>query len=184
MRIKHISLPIKEKDIEQLRSGQRVLLNGLLLTARDASHKKIVESLAHGERLPFNLKGQTVYYMGPTPARPGDIIGSAGPTTSSRMDSYTAALLEQGLKCMIGKGKRSDNIRQEMLKHRAVYLAAVGGAGAFIARTIKSARPVAYPELAAEAVYEIKVENFPAVVVNDVYGHDLYEEGKARFKTV
>lgn len=184
MHEKHINLPLKEQDIEQLHTGQRVLLNGLLLTARDASHKKIVESLARGERLPFNLKGQTIYYMGPTPAKPGDVIGSAGPTTSLRMDSYTNTLLEQGLKCMIGKGKRSDDIRQKMLKHKAVYLAAVGGAGALIAQTIKSARPIAYQELGAEAVYEIKVENFPAVVINDIYGHDLYKEGKAKFKTV
>jgi fumarate hydratase subunit beta len=182
MLVKSISLPINEREIRKLRAGQSVLLNGVLLTARDASHKRITETLARGERLSFNIKGQTIYYMGPTPAKHGRVIGSAGPTTSCRMDSYTGALLDAGLKCIIGKGKRSSDTRRQLIKHKAVYLAAVGGAGALIAQTIKKARPLAYQELGTEAVFEIEVENFPAVVINDIYGGDLYQEGRAKFK--
>jgi len=181
-KIKRIALPISDRDIKSLKCGDSVLLSGSMLTARDASHKKIVEALAGRTDLPFNLDGQTIYYTGATPARPGHTIGSAGPTTSSRMDKYTPMLLEQGLKCMIGKGRRSAKIRQKMLKHRAVYLAAVGGAGALLSRTIKRINLLAYPELGAEAVYRFEVEDFPAVVINDIYGGDLYEMGQSAYR--
>jgi len=179
MKVKSITLPISDGDISTLRYGDSVLLTGSMLTARDASHKKIAELLAGRGGLPFQLDGQTIYYTGPTPARPGHIVGSAGPTTSSRMDKYTPVLLEQGLKLMIGKGKRSAEVRKKMLKHGAVYLAAVGGAGALLSRTIKRIEPVAFSELGAEAVYRLEVEDFPAVVINDIYGGDLYDSGQA-----
>jgi fumarate hydratase subunit beta len=182
MKIKRIALPISDKDIKSLRCGDSVLLTGSMLTARDASHKLILKALAGKGSLPFNLDGQTIYYMGPTPARPGHIIGSAGPTTSGRMDQYTPILLERGLKCMIGKGRRSAEVREKMMKHRAVYLAAVGGAGALLSRTIKRINPVAYTNLGAEAVYRLEVEDFPAVVINDIYGGDLYDRGKAAYR--
>jgi len=183
MKKKHLSLPLLDRDIKSLRCGDSVLLTGSMLTARDASHKRIVDALATKYDLPFSLKGETIYYTGPTPARPGHIAGSAGPTTSSRMDKYTPALLKQGVKCMIGKGRRSAEVRQEMLKHHAVYLAAVGGAGVLMSRTIKRIDPVAYPELGAEAIFRLEVEDFPAVVINDVYGGDLYEKGKTAYRT-
>jgi len=179
MRIKRIALPISEKDIRSLKCGDSVLLTGSMLTARDASHKRITEALAAGIDLPFDPDGQTIYYTGPTPARPGHIVGSAGPTTSSRMDKYTPLLLKHGLKCMIGKGRRSAAVKKRMLKSHAVYLAAVGGAGALLSRSIKKIEPVAYPELGAEAVYRLEVEDFPAVVINDIYGGDLYDSGQA-----
>jgi len=179
MKIRHIVLPISDKDIKSLKCGDSVLLTGSMLTARDASHQRITEALTAGKDLPFDLDGQTIYYTGPTPARPGHIVGSAGPTTSSRMDKYTPLLLEHGMKCMIGKGRRSVTVKKKMLKSRAVYLAAVGGAGALLSRSIKKIEPVAYPELGAEAVFRLKVEDFPAVVINDIYGGDLYVSGQA-----
>jgi len=180
---KHIVLPFTKKDIRELKSGDSVLLSGAVLTARDASHKRMADTLARGDRLPVNLNGQVIYYMGPSPAQPGKIIGSAGPTTSSRMDKYTGPLLDQGLKCMIGKGKRSQSIKEKMLKKKAIYLAVVGGAGALISRTIKKARVIAYTDLGAEAIFQLEIENFPAVVINDIYGADLYEQGKAAYRT-
>ena len=182
MKIKRIALPVSGKDISSFRCGDSVLLTGSMLTARDASHKRMADTLAKGADLPFDLDGQTIYYTGPAPARPGHVIGSAGPTTGSRMDKYTPILLEQGLKCMIGKGKRSAEVREEMLKHRAVYLAAVGGAGVLLSRTIKRITLVAYPELGAEAVFRLEVEDFPAVVINDIYGGDLYDRGNAAYR--
>jgi len=160
-----------------------VLLTGSMLTARDASHKLIVEALVNKADLPFDFDGQTIYYTGPTPVRPGHIVGSAGPTTSGRMDKYTPLLLEQGVKCMIGKGRRSAEVKQAMLKHHAVYLAAVGGAGVLLSHTIRRIAPVAYPELGTEAVFRLEVEDFPAVVINDIYGGDLYDTGKAHYRT-
>ncbi len=179
MKVKRIALPISDKDIGLLKCGDSLLLTGSMLTARDASHKLIVAALADRADLPFDLEGQTIYYTGPAPARPGHIVGSAGPTTSSRMDKYTPALLEHGLKCVIGKGRRSAEVRDKLMKHRAVYLAAIGGAGALLSRTIKKIDVVAYPELGAEAIYRLEVEDFPAVVINDIYGGDLYDSGKA-----
>ena len=182
MKTRRIALPISDKDIRSLKCGDSVLLTGSMLTARDASHKMITEALTAGADLPFDLDGQTIYYTGPTPTRPGHIVGSAGPTTSSRMDRYTPALLGQGLKCMIGKGRRSAEVRKKMLKSRAVYLAATGGAGALLSRSIKRIEPVAYAELGAEAVYRLEVKDFPAVVINDIYGGDLYEKGQAAYR--
>lgn len=173
--------PLSDGDVIQLRAGQRVLISGKIYTGRDAAHKKMIELLEAGKELPVDLKGQIIYYVGPAPARPGQVIGSAGPTTSGRMDSYTPRLLAAGLKGMIGKGARSEEVKEAMKKYKAVYFAAVGGAGALIAKRIKGARVVAYPELGAEAVYELEVEDFPAIVVNDAHGADLYIEGRQRY---
>ncbi|MBN1161818.1 MAG: Fe-S-containing hydro-lyase [Dehalococcoidales bacterium] len=178
---KKIALPLTEKDIENLKSGDSVLLSGVLYVARDAAHRRMVESLDKGETLPFDVKGQTIYYMGPSPAPPGKIIGSAGPTTSARMDAYTPRLLTAGLKGMIGKGVRSLEVKEALKKHQAVYLAAVGGAGALISRTIGKSEVVAYPDLGPEAVLKLEVKDFPATVINDIYGGDLYVEGKKRY---
>ena len=184
MQAMKLRLPLKLQDITTLRTGDSVLLSGTLLTARDASNRRIVESLKSGKKLPFTLKGQTIYYMGPTPARPGEIFGSAGPTTSARMDVYTPMLLKAGVKCMIGKGKRSEAVREAMQKHNAIYLAVVGGAGALIAKTIKQARLVAFEDLGAEAVHELEVEALPAVVINDIRDGDLYTEGKKQYRKI
>jgi fumarate hydratase subunit beta len=184
MKTKRITLPVSGKDIRSLRCGDSVLLTGTLLTARDASHKRMAETLAKGAKLPFDIGGQTIYYTGPAPAKPGHVIGSAGPTTGSRMDKYTPVLLEQGLKCMIGKGRRSAEVRQKMLKQRAVYLAAVGGAGVLLSRSIKKMDTVAYAELGTEAVFRLEVVDFPAVVINDIYGGDLYDSGKAAYRDI
>ncbi len=176
-----ISPPLSDEAVQRLKIGQQVLISGKIYTGRDAAHKKMIELLDEGKELPVDLWGQIIYYVGPAPARPGQVIGSAGPTTSGRMDAYTPRLLAAGLKGMIGKGMRSEEVKEAMKKYKAVYLAAVGGAGALIARCIKQARVVAYPELGAEAVYELVVEDFPAIVVNDVWGGDLYIEGRKKY---
>jgi fumarate hydratase subunit beta len=142
----------------------------------------MVEALENGKPLPFELKGQTIYYMGPTPARPGQVIGSAGPTSSYRMDIYAPRLMEEGLKGMIGKGQRTQAVLDAMKKYQAVYFAAIGGTGALIAKSIKKADIIAYPELGAEAVLKLEVENFPVTVINDIYGGDLYRQGKAKYR--
>ena len=157
-------------------------MNGVIYAARDAAHKRIVEALENGKPLPFELKGQTIYYMGPTPARPGQVIGSAGPTSSYRMDIYAPRLMEEGLKGMIGKGQRTQAVLDAMKKYKAVYFAAIGGTGALIAKSIKKADIIAYPELGAEAVLKLEVENFPITVINDIYGGDLYRQGKAKYR--
>lgn len=172
-----ITTPLDDEVVESLRIGQRVLLNGVIYTGRDAAHKKMIELLDKGEDLPIPLKGQVIYYVGPSPAKPGRVIGSAGPTTSGRMDAYAPRLIALGLKGMIGKGKRSAEVIEAMKKYKAVYFAAVGGAAALLARRIKSCRVVAYPELGPEAIHELVVEDLPVIVVNDVVGRDLYEEG-------
>ncbi len=179
---KTVSLPLTKEAIQDLRSGDNVLLKGTMLVARDAAHKRIAEALDKNEPLPFELKGQTIYYMGPTPGKPGQAIGSAGPTTSGRMDIYTPRLLEAGLKGMIGKGMRSSFVKEAIRKQGAVYLAAIGGTGALISKTIKKAEVIAYRELGAEAVLRIEVEDFPATVINDIYGGDLYEEGRRKYR--
>ena len=179
--IKRITLPLTEKVIEGLKAGDSLLLSGVLYVARDAAHKRMVEALDKGEPLPFDIKGQTVYYMGPSPAPPGKVIGSAGPTTSSRMDVYTPRLLAAGLKGMIGKGVRSKEVKEALKKYKAVYLAAVGGAGALLSKTIVKSEVIAYPELGPEAVLKIEVKDFPATVINDIYGGDLYAEGKKQY---
>jgi fumarate hydratase subunit beta len=174
--------PIEEKVIERLTAGTRVTISGVIYTARDAAHHRIVQALDRGEKPPFDLEGQTIYYMGPSPAPPGRVIGSAGPTTSRRMDRYTPRLLAAGIKAMIGKGGRSAEVREAIRQYRAVYLAATGGAGALLAKAIKKAEIVAYQELGTEAILKLTVEDFPAIVASDIYGEDLFEQGRAKYK--
>jgi fumarate hydratase subunit beta len=180
--IKETMLPLTEKTITDLKAGDNLLLSGVLYVARDAVHKKMVEALDKGEPLPFDIEGQTVYYMGPSPAPPGKVIGAAGPTTSARMDVYTPRLLTAGLKGMIGKGTRSQEVKDALKKHKAVYMAAVGGAGALISKTIVKSETVAYPELGPEAILKLEVKDLPTTVINDIYGGDLYMEGKEKYK--
>jgi fumarate hydratase subunit beta len=177
-----INTPLDEKTVEKLKAGDQVFITGVIYTARDAAHKRLVEALDKGEKLPFDLTNQTVYYMGPSPAKPGQAIGSAGPTTSGRMDSYAPRLMAAGLKGMIGKGNRSPAVKDAIKKYKAVYLAAIGGAGALISKSIKKAEVIAYEDLGAEAIRRLEVENFPATVINDIYGGDLYEQGKAKYQ--
>lgn len=177
MEIIKIKTPLEEEQITRLKAGNKVLISGEIYTARDAAHHKLVELIEQGLKLPFALKGQVIYYVGPAPAKPGQVIGSAGPTTSGRMDVFTPRLLEAGLKGMIGKGSRSAEVRQSIQKNKAVYMAALGGAGALMSKSIKSAQVLAYPELGTEAIYKLEVDNLPAVVINDIYGNDLYEMG-------
>lgn len=159
-------------------------ISGTIFVARDAAHKRMIEALDRGDSLPFDPRGQIVYYMAPSPAKPGKPIGSAGPTTAYRMDPYAPRLLEAGLKGMIGKGNRSSDVRDALQKHRGVYFAAIGGAAALIARSIKEAEVIAYDDLGAEAVLRLTVEDLPAIVVNDIYGGDAYEEGRKRYQQV
>jgi fumarate hydratase subunit beta len=177
-----ITPPLTDADVERLKAGDKVLITGVLYTARDAAHKRFIELLDKGEDLPFDPAGQIIYYVGPTPAKPGSVIGSAGPTTSGRMDAYTPALLELGLKGMIGKGQRSGEVLEAIQKHKAVYMAAVGGAAALIARSIKKAEIIAYGDLGAEAVRRLEVEDFPAIVVNDSKGGDLFKAGVEKYR--
>lgn len=177
-----ISPPLDNQTIEKLRAGARVAISGVIYTARDAAHKRLIEALNRGENLPLPLQGQILYYVGPTPARPGMVIGSAGPTTAVRMDPYTLPLLAQGLKGMIGKGYRTEPIREALKQYKAVYLAALSGAGALISGFIKRARVIAYEDLGAEAIVELEVEDFPVIVANDIYGGDVFEEGKRQYK--
>lgn len=179
---KRITLPLTDEVLQDLKAGDNVLLNGVVYVARDAAHKRLVEALEKGQDLPFDIRGQTVYFMGPSPAKPGQAIGSAGPTTSGRMDSYSPRLMSAGLKGMIGKGNRSPAVKDAMKKYKAVYFAAIGGAGALISKSIKKAEVIAYDELGAEAVRRLEVEDFPVTVINDIYGGDLYEEGKAKYR--
>ena len=178
---KKISLPLTAKTIESLKAGDNLLLSGVLYVARDAAHRRMIETLDKGESLPFDIKNQTLYYMGPSPAPPDKVIGSAGPTTSVRMDPYTPRLLAAGLKAMIGKGVRSPEVKEALKKYQAVYLAAVGGAGALISKTIIKLEVVAYPDLGPEAVIKLEVKDFPVTVINDIYGGDLYIEGKKNY---
>jgi fumarate hydratase subunit beta len=178
----HITSPFDRKTIKELTAGTPVLISGTVYTARDAAHKRLIEALKNKEELPFSLKGQTIYYTGPSPARPGRIIGSAGPTTSGRMDAYTPRLLSAGVKAMIGKGGRSREVREAMQKYKAVYLIATGGAGALLAQSIKKATVVAYDDLGPEAIRMLTVDNFPAIVADDIYGNDIFEQGKAKYR--
>ena len=172
---KKIRLPLTDEIIESLNAGDMVYLTGTIYSARDAAHKRMIETLEEGKELPFAIEGQTIYYLGPTPAREGQVIGSAGPTTSSRMDKYTPALLERGLKGMIGKGKRSPAVIASMIDCHAVYFAAIGGAGALLSRQIKKSRVIAYEDLGTEAIREMYVEDFPVIVVIDSRGKNLYD---------
>jgi fumarate hydratase subunit beta len=180
--VKKVTLPLTNETLEKLKAGDNVLLTGTMYVGRDAAHKRLVETLDQGKSLPFDIKGQTIYYMGPSPAKPGQPIGSAGPTTSGRMDAFSPRLIAEGLKGMIGKGMRSPAVKDAMKKHKAVYFAAVGGAGALISKSIKKAETIAYKELGAEALLRIEVEDFPVTVINDIHGGDLYQEGKARYR--
>lgn len=177
-----LQTPLTHEVIEQLKVGDRASLSGVIYTARDAAHQRLVAALEAGETLPIPLAGQIIYYVGPAPARPGEIIGPAGPTTAGRVDAYTPALLSQGLKGMIGKGKRNAAVRQAMTHYQAVYFVAVGGAAALIAERIREVELIAYPDLGTEAIYRLVVEDFPLVVANDRYGADLFEQGQAAYR--
>lgn len=172
-----LTTPLTDDVVENLRIGQRVSLNGVVYTGRDAAHKRLVELIEQGKELPFDPRGQVIYYVGPSPAKPGKVIGSAGPTTSYRMDSYAPKLYALGIKATIGKGRRSPEVIKAMKQYKGVYLAAIGGAAALIARSIKAAKVIAYPDLGPEAIHELVVEDFPVIVVNDTLGGDLYDEG-------
>ncbi len=180
--MKKINLPLTEEIIKTFKAGDSLLLTGALYVARDAAYKRLVETLEKGENLPFDIRGQVIYYMGPSPARPGKVIGAAGPTTSARLDGYTPPLLAAGLKGMIGKGVRSAEVKTALKKHKAVYLAAVGGAGALLARHIIKSEIVAYADLGPEAVLRLEVKDFPVTVANDCHGGDLYEQGRAKYR--
>jgi fumarate hydratase subunit beta len=177
-----INTPLTDEILENLKTGDRVLISGVIYSARDEAHKRMVELIGKGRKLPFEIKGQIIYYVGPTPPKPGMAVGSAGPTSGYRMDPYTPALLAKGLKGMIGKGVRSQEVKAAIVRHRAVYFAATGGAGALISRTIRKADIVAYEDLGTEAIRRMQVEDFPAIVVNDIYGNDLYEQGQKKYK--
>ncbi len=177
----HLTTPLTTEDVERLTIGDRVLLTGTIYTARDAAHKRIVGLLEEGKQTPFELQGQVIYYVGPSPAKPGRAVGAAGPTTAYRMDAYAPALIARGLKGMIGKGARNDAVKQAMHQHRAVYFAAIGGAGALMAQSILEAEVIAYPELGPEAVRRLQVKDLPVIVANDCHGGDLYQEGIKRY---
>lgn len=171
-----LQTPLTKEKIESLKSGDYVYITGTIYTARDAAHKRMSEALANGEELPIDVKDQVIYYMGPTPAKEGQVIGSAGPTTSSRMDKYAPKLLDLGLSGMIGKGKRSQDVIDSIVLNGAVYFAAVGGAGALLSKCIKKSEVVAYDDLGTEAIRKLEVEKFPAIVVIDRMGNNLYDE--------
>ena len=172
---KHITVPFDKDTVKDLKAGDYVYLTGTIYTARDAAHKRMYEALQKGETLPFDIKGNVIYYMGPSPAREGRPIGSAGPTTASRMDKYTPALLELGMNGMIGKGRRSDAVRESMMKNQAVYFAAVGGAGALLSKSIVRAEVIAYEDLGTEAIRKLEIKDFPVIVVMDCEGNNLYD---------
>jgi fumarate hydratase subunit beta len=176
-----LKTPLSDADVEKLKAGDKVLLNGVIYTGRDAAHKRLFDLLREKKPLPVDLKGQVIYYVGPAPAKPGQVIGSAGPTTSGRMDAYSPRLMEVGLKGMIGKGMRKKEVVEAMKKYKAVYFAATGGAGALLAKAIKKAQVVAYEDLGPEAINRLEVEDFPVIVVNDTKGNDLYEEGMRKY---
>lgn len=172
---KHITTPLKDEDIKELKAGDYVYITGEVYTARDAAHKRMQEALDAGQELPLDIQGKIIYYMGPSPAREGRVIGSAGPTTASRMDKYTPKLLDMGMKGMIGKGKRTQSVSDAVVRNGAVYFAAVGGAGALLSKQIKSAEVIAYDDLGTEAIRRLQVEDFPVIVVIDAKGNNLYE---------
>ncbi|MCL2679517.1 MAG: Fe-S-containing hydro-lyase [Dehalococcoidia bacterium] len=177
-----VGLPLDESVRKTLRAGDAVLLSGVIYTARDAAHKRMAEALEKGVELPFDINGQTIYYMGPAPARPGAVIGSCGPTTSGRMDAYTPQLLEAGLAAMIGKGERSAGVREAIRKAGAVYFVTYGGVGALLSKAVRKAEVVAYPELGAEAIMRLEVDDFPVIVANDMHGGDLFSEQISKYR--
>lgn len=172
---KYINVPLKRDEAKKLHAGDYVYLTGTIYTARDAAHKRMYEALAEGKELPIDMQNNVIYYMGPSPAREGRAIGSAGPTTASRMDKYAPSLLDLGLIGMIGKGKRSQDVKDAIVRNGAVYFAAVGGVGALLSRSIKASEVIAYDDLGTEAIRKLTVENFPVIVVIDAEGNDLYE---------
>ncbi len=178
---KSVRTPLDSDAVKGLKAGDLVAISGVVYTARDAAHKRLVELIANGEPLPLELQGQVIYYAGPTPNKPGRVIGSAGPTTSYRMDPYAPLLIEKGLKGMIGKGERSEAVVEAMKRHGAVYFAATGGAGVLIARSVRKAEVVAYPDLGPEAIRRLEVEEFPAIVAQDAQGGNLYVEGRRHY---
>ncbi len=180
----HLSLPLSPEAVKSLRAGDTVYLTGPMLTGRDAAHKRLIQLLDEGKPLPVDVRGQAIYYVGPAPASPGHAVGSAGPTTSYRMDAYAPRLMALGLNCMIGKGRRSEEVRKAMREYGAVYLGAVGGAAALIARSIKSMEVLAYPDLGTEAIHRFQVEEFPAIVLMDAHGGNLYESGPAQYREI
>lgn len=177
----NITTPLSKEQAKSLRAGDTVLLNGVIYTARDAAHKRLVDLLDKGEKLPIDIEGAIIYYVGPTPERPGQVIGSAGPTTSYRMDAYAPRLLDLGLRGMLGKGKRSDEVIASMKKNGAVYLGAIGGAAALIAKRIEQAEVVCYEDLGSEAIRRLVVKDFPATVIIDSEGNNLYESGVKQY---
>ena len=177
-----IRAPFKNDDIEKLVCGDIIKLSGLIYTARDAAHKRMIDAINNNEKLPFDVDGSGIYYVGPSPNKKNQVIGSAGPTTSYRMDDLTVPLLERGLKVMIGKGKRSEEVINSMIKNKAVYLAAIGGAGAYISNTIKKCEVIAYEDLGPEAVRKLEVEDLQLIVAIDCYGNNIYEKGRAMFE--
>ena len=178
---KTLTTPLTTEDLKDLKAGDDVYITGYIYTARDAAHARLVDLLDEGKELPFDIEGAVIYYVGPTPAKPGEPIGSAGPTTSYRMDSYAPRLLDVGLKGMIGKGKRGQEVKDKIVENGAVYFAAIGGAAALIKKCIKSSEVIAYEDLGAEAVRKIYVEDFPVTVINDAQGNDLYQLGRKEY---
>jgi fumarate hydratase subunit beta len=174
--------PLAEKDLEKLHIGDKVFITGVIYTGRDAAHKRLFDLIEQGKELPLDLKGQIMYFVGPSPAKPGQAIGSAGPTTSYRMDAYSPKLIELGLKGMIGKGNRAQAVLDAMKKYKAVYFGATGGAGALLAKAIKKAEIVAYEDLGPEAIRRLEVVDFPVIVINDIRGNDLYAEGASKYR--
>lgn len=178
----HLTTPLSSEDTKQLTAGDTVYLTGVLFTARDAAHKRLVNLIEAGKELPFDLEGSVIYFVGPTPPKPGDPIGSAGPTTSYRMDSFSPAMLKNGSKGMIGKGRRNQEVKDACVEYDGIYFGATGGAGALLGKLIKSAEVIAYPELGPEAVRRIEVEDFPVTVINDTHGNDLYQQGREQYE--
>ncbi|UCC80094.1 MAG: Fe-S-containing hydro-lyase [Candidatus Zixiibacteriota bacterium] len=177
-----LNTPVSDQDIEKLHAGQKAILNGYIYTARDAAHKKMVELLDRGDKLPFDPIGQIIYFVGPTPARPGQVIGSAGPTTSGRMNKYSPTMLKAGLKGMIGKGEMGKEVADALKRHKGAYFVATGGAGALMAQRIKDSEVVAYEELGPEAVRRLKVVDFPVIVAQDCHGGNIFVEGMEKYR--
>jgi len=176
-----LTTPLRDEDLARLKIGDRVLINGYIFTARDAAHARLCQLIDQGKDLPIDIQGQVIYFAGPSPARPGRPVGSIGPTTSYRMDPYSPKLIARGLKGMIGKGSRSQEVIEAMVRYKCVYFGATGGAAALLARTVKKAEVVAYEDLGPEAIRRLEVEDFPVIVVNDIYGRDLYQEGQRQY---
>ena len=179
-----LTTPITYDKIKDLKAGDSVTITGVIYTGRDAAHKRMCEALAKGEDLPFDIEGQVIYYVGPCPAKEGEVIGSCGPTTSGRMDAYAPTLISMGLGAMIGKGIRSDSVKRAMAEHKAVYFGAIGGAGALLARHVKSSEVIAYEDLGTEAIRRLEVVDFPVTVIFDTLGNDLYETGKNKYREI